>query len=108
LGYPVVADDCYEAFGRLKPAPERRAAISPLCARMEDDVAIDEEVEPIEIIDEDDEPNVEIATNDNALMPRHALHAGQLGFQHPIFNEWMTFTAPLPVDMQRTLDRLRG
>ncbi|MEX1231559.1 MAG: RluA family pseudouridine synthase [Planctomycetaceae bacterium] len=108
LGYPVVADDCYEAFGRLKPAPERREKISARQTSTLDDVDVDEEVEPIEIIDEDDEPNVEIATTGDALMPRHALHASQLGFQHPIFNEWMTFTAPLPVDMQRTLDRLRG
>lgn len=33
-------------------------------------------------------------------MKRHALHAGKLSFRHPITKEMLTFTAPVPQDMQ--------
>ena len=38
---------------------------------------------------------------------RQALHAAVLGFSHPVDQRWLRFEAPLPVDMQRALDRLR-
>lgn len=34
------------------------------------------------------------------LMGRQALHASELSFVHPILHEMMTFTAPLPFDME--------
>ncbi|GMV99254.1 MAG: pseudouridine synthase [Candidatus Hydrogenedentota bacterium] len=37
-----------------------------------------------------------------------ALHAEQLGFEHPSTGERMMFTAPLPPDFQAALDALRG
>jgi 23S rRNA pseudouridine1911/1915/1917 synthase len=40
--------------------------------------------------------------------PRQALHAGVLGFVHPVSGEPMRFEAPLPGDMERLLDQLRG
>jgi 23S rRNA-/tRNA-specific pseudouridylate synthase len=103
IGYPVIADDCYEAHGRLKPPPELRKTPSLPSYVESDDEEIDE-------LDEDqiDDVEIDLAINDNALMSRHALHASQLGFQHPILNEWMTFTAPLPDDMQRALDYLHS
>ena len=36
-----------------------------------------------------------------------ALHSEQLTFRHPRTGEWMTFTAPVPEDMQTILTRLR-
>ena len=41
-------------------------------------------------------------------MPRQALHAHTLGFEHPVTGEQMDFTSPLPADMQHVLDRLRA
>ena len=41
-------------------------------------------------------------------MPRQALHAHTLGFEHPMTGEAMDFEAPLPADMQHVLDRLRA
>lgn len=35
--------------------------------------------------------------------PRQALHAAQIGFQHPESGAWLTFTAPLPSDMATLL-----
>jgi len=35
--------------------------------------------------------------------PRQALHAGKLGFTHPVSGEWLEFEAPLPQDFARLL-----
>ena len=40
--------------------------------------------------------------------PRQALHAAHLGFDHPVSQHPLAFDSPLPQDMQRLLDRLRG
>jgi 23S rRNA pseudouridine1911/1915/1917 synthase len=40
-------------------------------------------------------------------IPRHALHAAELSFQHPITQEWLTITAELPDDMANALAALR-
>ena len=40
--------------------------------------------------------------------PRQALHAAHLGFDHPVSQQALAFDSPLPQDMQRLLDRLRG
>lgn len=42
-----------------------------------------------------------------ALCPRQALHALTLGFRHPLTEEEMDFTAPLPPDMQALLEKWR-
>lgn len=39
---------------------------------------------------------------------RQFLHAHQLRFQHPRTHEWLTFTAPLPEDLQTIVTRLRS
>jgi len=41
------------------------------------------------------------------LIARQALHAAELSFAHPITQEWMTITAPLPGDMATALAALR-
>jgi 23S rRNA pseudouridine1911/1915/1917 synthase len=42
-----------------------------------------------------------------AEMRRQALHAGTLGFHHPLTREYMEFTSPLPEDMERVLEYLK-
>lgn len=42
-----------------------------------------------------------------AQLKRQALHAQTLGFDHPVTNERLMFSAPMPADMQRLVDALR-
>ena len=44
---------------------------------------------------------------DEVLMPRQALHAHRLRFQHPRTGEWIEGIAPLPAEFERTLAALR-
>ncbi|MFZ5963294.1 RluA family pseudouridine synthase [Thalassococcus sp. BH17M4-6] len=39
--------------------------------------------------------------------PRQALHAAELGFDHPVSGDWMAFEAEMPQDMAALLDVLR-
>jgi 23S rRNA pseudouridine1911/1915/1917 synthase len=48
------------------------------------------------------------AEEDRSGAPRLALHAAQLGFAHPVTGQALHWTMPLPLDMQRFLDRLRA
>ena len=45
---------------------------------------------------------------DPIVLARQALHAESLTFAHPILRDTMTFEAPLPPDMSRALELLRG
>lgn len=42
-----------------------------------------------------------------ALCPRHALHARELGFIHPVSRQEMHFAAPLPSDMEQVIEKWR-
>jgi len=42
------------------------------------------------------------------LLPRQALHAETLSFHQPISHEPLSFTAPMPEDMQLALDKIRS
>ena len=42
------------------------------------------------------------------LMPRHALHAKELGFVHPTSNKEMMFVSKLPSDMNTVLEKWRN
>ncbi len=44
---------------------------------------------------------------DEVLMPRQALHASRLRFQHPRLRRTIDVTAPLPVEFEKTLTALR-
>jgi 23S rRNA pseudouridine1911/1915/1917 synthase len=44
---------------------------------------------------------------DELLMPRQALHAHRLRFQHPRTGEWIEAIAPLPAEFERTLAAMR-
>lgn len=41
-------------------------------------------------------------------LPRQALHAKTLGFEHPVSGEWMSFTSELPEDMQQCIEKWRA
>ena len=41
-----------------------------------------------------------------AQLKRQALHANTLAFEHPVTRERLTFSAPMPADMQRLVDAL--
>lgn len=41
-------------------------------------------------------------------LPRHALHARTLGFNHPINRKKIHFESPLPDDMQQVVEKWRG
>lgn len=41
------------------------------------------------------------------ILPRHALHAKELGFIHPGTNEWIQFDSKIPDDMQDVIDKWR-
>lgn len=43
---------------------------------------------------------------DRSGAPRHALHAAELGFTHPVTGEQLKFATDLPADLQRLWDRL--
>ncbi len=43
-----------------------------------------------------------------AAFPRQALHAAQLGLEHPVMGEWLEWQALLPDDMAQLLKDIRG
>ncbi len=43
-----------------------------------------------------------------AAFPRQALHAAQLGLEHPVTGEWLEWQASLPDDMAQLLKDIRG
>ena len=42
------------------------------------------------------------------ILPRQALHAKTLGFEHPVTGEFMRFTSKIPDDMQQCIEKWRG
>jgi len=42
------------------------------------------------------------------ILPRQALHAKTLGFEHPITKKWMQFDSNIPEDMEAALDKWRS
>jgi len=47
-----------------------------------------------------------ILTEAGNKIHRHALHASQIGFNHPEKEKWVEFTAPMPDDMKQVLQYL--
>jgi 23S rRNA pseudouridine1911/1915/1917 synthase len=80
LGHPIVADSLYGGGTSLRRS-ELRPASDSACL-----VAADSE--------------------DDILIARQALHAYRLEFHHPLTGKPLRIEAPLPEDMQRTLDAL--
>jgi 23S rRNA pseudouridine1911/1915/1917 synthase len=46
--------------------------------------------------------------DDKSGAPRLALHATELGFEHPVSGEHLHWSMPLPGDLQKFVDRLRS
>ena len=42
------------------------------------------------------------------ICPRQALHAGELGFVHPVTGKEMIFQSPLPLDMEGVIEKWRN
>lgn len=42
------------------------------------------------------------------VLPRQALHARSLGFEHPVTDEFMRFESPIPEDMEACLEKWRN
>jgi 23S rRNA pseudouridine1911/1915/1917 synthase len=42
------------------------------------------------------------------LLPRQALHAKSLAFEHPVTKQWMSFDSELPEDMKVVIDKWRN
>ncbi|NQX84532.1 MAG: RluA family pseudouridine synthase [Flavobacteriaceae bacterium] len=42
------------------------------------------------------------------ILPRQALHAKTLGFEHPTTGEWMRFTSDIPKDIQNCVEKWRN
>ena len=80
LGFPIVADRQYGGGDKLSLS----------------DVVVDS-------------PSADAtsAAADDTLISRQALHAHRLAFRHPGTNQPVEFVAPLPADIQKTLDALR-
>lgn len=47
------------------------------------------------------------ATQAKLLLPRHALHASELGLKHPETGETLTFSSPLPEDLTQFIQQLK-
>jgi 23S rRNA pseudouridine1911/1915/1917 synthase len=43
-----------------------------------------------------------------ALMPRQALHATSLGFEHPTTRQWMFFKSDFPADFSVVIEKWRN
>ncbi len=86
IGLPVLCDAVYGRRAELRPHQ-----VAALVAR---DAASFEASDPVP----DEEP----------LLRRQALHAARLTFDHPGTGERVTFSAPLPDDMEATLRALRA
>lgn len=84
IGHPLVGDEFYEAYGRIKPL------------RMAGEVSAEE----LDGAAEGVETGLPIR--------RHALHAERLAFAHPITQLWMEFAAELPADFSAALRDLRA
>jgi len=53
------------------------------------------------------QPFAAAAFDDCSGAPRLALHAAELGFRHPVSQEFVYFTMPFPVDLQQFAERIR-
>lgn len=90
LGHTIVADRLYGGRATLE-----RSDVDPRAAeRRGQSEEISEETEPV--------------TTTQTLIARQALHAHRIEFRHPVNDQPQVFEAPLPPDMQATLDALRN
>ena len=99
IGHPVVDDEFYGPFGRIKKAPDGSPIPLPADCRQptadsRDNIFIPKQVGEPEAMSS--------IPPDQVLVGRHALHAHHLEFRHPITWEPLSFEAPLPDDITAT------
>lgn len=78
IGHPLVGDEFYRAHGKFRP------------------------------FDTDRTPGDSREIETGLPIRRHALHALQLEFSHPVTGRWMEFRAKLPEDFEETISELRN
>jgi 23S rRNA pseudouridine1911/1915/1917 synthase len=78
IGHPIVGDEFYGMLGALKP--DREVVV----------------------------PGQPAPPPASPYISRQALHATEISFSHPILNEWQTFVAPLPDDIEQAIELIRG
>jgi 23S rRNA pseudouridine1911/1915/1917 synthase len=58
--------------------------------------------------DRDSQILTRLSNGETLPTPRHLLHAAKLGFYHPLTGSWLECAAPLPEDLIRAWDIIRG
>jgi len=91
IGHPLIGDEFYMAHGQIRP-------LKPPLG--EDPTAAD--------LDETFSDDWASYLNTGLPIRRHALHASQLEFAHPITDIWTRFESRLPDDFQQTVNLLRS
>lgn len=87
LGHPLIGDEFYKAHGQFHPF---RPKGSPAAEDPEDEES-------------------DTGPRETGLpIRRHALHASQLAFAHPLSGIWMEFHSPIPDDFRETISILRA
>jgi 23S rRNA pseudouridine1911/1915/1917 synthase len=66
-----------------------------------------EELKLSEILPKDRNDEISESKRSEVLISRQALHAHKIEFEHPEGGQLLSFEAPLPEDIQRTLGALR-
>lgn len=99
VGYPLLADEFYDRFGLIKDGT------------------------PLELLGDDEQQQLNQISVESSLLEeeaqspyfdpelplrRHALHAASIQLDHPIMQMPIAFEAPLPDDIQQTLELLRN
>ena len=99
LGHPIVADRMYggRAELRLSQLGLRRDKLPPVSRPAK-----------LPTREDEDAGNEPVPVDPDVLICRQALHAQRLSFRHPVSQQPLTFEAPLPDDMARTLTALRA
>ena len=95
------------ALLRVKPQTGRTHQIRVHLAHIGYPIVADRMYSGRERLLRSDVLEVGVDSDDSALIERQALHAHRLAFEHPLTKERLEFQAPLPADMQRTVDALK-
>ncbi|MHA6531504.1 RluA family pseudouridine synthase [Paenibacillus sp. BAC0078] len=103
IGCPLIGDGMYRhrLYGQAElgggPGLERIAEL---------DAGERAELERIAELDAEEQAELERIVELDASIPRQALHAVRLAFQHPVLRTELVFDAPLPPDMARLQEKL--
>ncbi len=96
LGHPIVADKLYGGRDELRRSYLAKRGSGKVSRFVPEAPAAPSGNSAEGVVDPAD-----------VLISRQALHAQMITFRHPVTNDTMSFEAPLPTDMARTLAALR-